>query len=150
MEAAGADPDLNGLVQAECSPEEVQQYQCDAGCFNRPNFNTFRYAIAGQGSTVAGPNGLATDLGNVDITDPNQVKTFINYANLWHDPADFQPTYDLAYRYDQNANFSLFHGAGSQPTLSLTTSHLSRRRPRPSRQLSPRARCRGWAGMGRA
>ena len=134
-----ADPRLNVVVQAEFSPEELQQYQCDAGCFNRPNFNTFR-----------GPNGLATDLGNVDITDPNQVKAFINDANLWRDPADVQPTYDLAYRYDQNANFSLFHGAGSQPPLSLTTSNLSRRCPRPSRQLSPRARCRGWAGMGRA
>jgi hypothetical protein len=80
MEAAGADPDVNVVVQAEFSPDVLQQYQCDASCFNRPNFNTFRYAITGAGSTVTGPNGSATDIGNVDMTDPNQLKAFINYA----------------------------------------------------------------------
>lgn len=87
MEAAGVDPDVNVVVQAEFSPDVLQQYQCDAACFNRPNFNTFRYAITGAGSATTGPNGSATDIGNVDMTDPNQLKAFINYAKQNY-PAD--------------------------------------------------------------
>ncbi|HXI19776.1 MAG TPA: hypothetical protein VNH46_01745, partial [Gemmatimonadales bacterium] len=48
------------------------------------------------------------------------------FANLWRDPQDYRPVYDLAYRYDQAGNFSLFYaGQGmQQPMLSLQSSWL--------------------------
>ena len=49
MEAAGQDPEVNVLVQAEFSPTQLQFYGCDASCFNRPDFNTFRYVLRGAG-----------------------------------------------------------------------------------------------------
>jgi hypothetical protein len=81
MEAAGTNPAVQVVVQAEFSPDVIAQYNgCDASCFNRPNFNTFRYAITGQGSATTGPNGPALDIGNVNMTDPNQLKAFIQWA----------------------------------------------------------------------
>ena len=41
MEAAGADPDVQVLVQAEFSPTALSQAGCgEPSCFNRPNFQT--------------------------------------------------------------------------------------------------------------
>jgi hypothetical protein len=80
MEAAGVDPKVQVVVQAEFSPSELQQYQCNASCFNRPNFNTFRYAVTGQGASVTGPNGTAQDIGNRNMTDPSELASFIQYA----------------------------------------------------------------------
>ncbi|HEY7029576.1 MAG TPA: clostripain-related cysteine peptidase [Gemmatimonadales bacterium] len=81
MEAAGVTASVTTVVQAEFSPDVIAQYNnCDASCFNRPNFNTFRYEITGQGNDVNGPNGPATDIGNVDMTSPTTLKNFINYA----------------------------------------------------------------------
>jgi hypothetical protein len=52
---------------------------------------------------------------------------YLIFANLWRDPANFQPAYELAYRYDQTANFDLlFQGNGvPNPVLSLQTSWLN-------------------------
>jgi hypothetical protein len=81
MEAAGVTASVTTVVQAEFSPDVIAQYNgCDASCFNRPNFNTFRYEITGQGTDVNGPNGPATDIGNVDMTNPTTLKNFIDYA----------------------------------------------------------------------
>lgn len=80
MEAAGVDPKVQVVVQAEFSPSQLAQYKCGASCFNRPNFNTFRYAITGQGTEVNGPNGPAEDIGNVDMTDPAQLQAFIKWG----------------------------------------------------------------------
>ena len=81
MEAAGVTGSITTVVQAEFSPDVIAQYNgCDASCFNRPNFNTFRYEITGQGTDVNGPNGPATDIGNVDMTNPTTLKNFIDYA----------------------------------------------------------------------
>jgi len=81
MEAAGVTTSVTTVVQAEFSPDVIAQYNgCDAACFNRPNFNTFRYEITGQGNDVNGPNGPATDIGNVDMTNPTTLKNFIDYA----------------------------------------------------------------------
>lgn len=80
MEDAGFNSNVNVVVQAEFSPDVLGQYQCDASCFNRPNFNTFRYAPKVAHSTRTGPDGSATDIGNVDMTDPNQLKAFIAWA----------------------------------------------------------------------
>ncbi len=86
MEAAGVDANVNVVVQAEFSPTELAQRNCTAACFNRPNFNTFRYAVIG-GASVTGPNGAATDIGNRDMTDPAQLKEFIQFAKQNY-PAD--------------------------------------------------------------
>jgi hypothetical protein len=55
-----------------------------------------------------------------------QAGTYKIYANLWRDPNDHQPIYDLAYRLAQSDTFSmLLTGAGGPPdTLSLATSWL--------------------------
>ncbi|HXG43461.1 MAG TPA: clostripain-related cysteine peptidase [Gemmatimonadales bacterium] len=82
MEDAGVDPRVQVVAQAEFSPDVLQQYQCTAACFNRPNFNTFRYAITQPGgSATTGPDrGPVTDLGNVDMTDPNTLRAFVQWA----------------------------------------------------------------------
>ncbi len=80
MEAAGVDPRVQVVVQAEFSPSQLAQYKCGAECFNRPNFNTFRYAITGAGTDVNGPNGPAEDIGNVNMTDPAQLRAFVNWG----------------------------------------------------------------------
>ena len=87
MEAAGVSSDVQVLVQAEFSPSALAQYNCDASCFNRPNFNTFRYAVTDQGSPVNGPNGSVTDLGNRNMTDPAQINEFVLWAKQNY-PAD--------------------------------------------------------------
>jgi len=81
MEAAGVDSEVQVVVQAEFSPTALKQdgYE-DASYFNRPNFNTFRYAIKGQGTNVIGPNGSALDLGNRNMADPTQLREFILWA----------------------------------------------------------------------
>ena len=80
MEAAGVDPKVQVVVQAEFSPAQLAQYKCGAECFHRPNFNTFRYAITGAGPEVNGPNGVTEDIGNVNMTDPAQLRAFINWG----------------------------------------------------------------------
>ena len=80
MEAAGVDPRVQVVVQAEFSPAQLAQYKCGAECFHRPNFNTFRYAITGAGTETNGPNGAAEDIGNVNMTDPAQLRAFINWG----------------------------------------------------------------------
>jgi len=80
MEAAGVDPRVQVVVQAEFSRSQLAQYKCGAECFNRPNFNTFRYAITGEGKEVTGPNGATIDIGNVNMTDPAQLKAFVQWG----------------------------------------------------------------------
>lgn len=80
MEAAGQDPEVQVLVQAEFSPAQLSVYGCDASCFNRPNFNTFRYMLSGGQPEVTGPNGVTTDLGNRDMTQASELTDFVAWA----------------------------------------------------------------------
>ncbi|HEX7048914.1 MAG TPA: clostripain-related cysteine peptidase [Longimicrobiales bacterium] len=80
MEAAGADPEVQVVVQAEFNPDILGLYGCDASCYNRPNFNTFRYAVAGGGESTLGPDGSTIDLGNRDMTSPAELGEFIQWA----------------------------------------------------------------------
>jgi hypothetical protein len=80
MEAAGPDPDVNVVVQAEFSPSEFAQRNCDASCAHLQNFNTFRYAITGGHPSVTGPDGPVTDIGNRNMVDPNELREFITWA----------------------------------------------------------------------
>ncbi len=80
MEAAGVNPEVQVLVQAEFSPTQLSLLGCGAACFNRPNFNTFRYALTGAQPSVTGPNGPAQDIGNRDMTSPAQLADFITWS----------------------------------------------------------------------
>ncbi len=80
LEAAGTNPEVQVLVQAEFNPTQLSLLGCTAACFNRPNFNTFRYRLTGAGSAVDGPNGTATDIGNRDMTSPGQLTEFVTWA----------------------------------------------------------------------
>jgi hypothetical protein len=86
MEDAGVDPNVNVVVQAEFNPDVLSQYQCDASCFNRPNFNTFRYSIEQTGGSAKnGPDrGPVQDIGNVDMTNPATLASFIQWAKQNH------------------------------------------------------------------
>lgn len=80
LEAAGTNPEVQVLVQAEFNPTQLSLLGCTAACFNRPNFNTFRYRLTGAGSAVNGPNGAVTDIGNRDMTSPAQLTEFVTWA----------------------------------------------------------------------
>jgi hypothetical protein len=83
LEAAGVVPDVRVVVQAEFSQQWLQRSGCQSGnasCVNRPNWNTFRYVVTGQGSNVAGPNGPAEDIGDRNMTDPAQLEEFVQWA----------------------------------------------------------------------
>ncbi|MFN0150356.1 MAG: clostripain-related cysteine peptidase [bacterium] len=87
MEAAGADPRVKVVVQAEFSPQQLALVDATAADINRPNFNTFRYEVAGQLPNVSGPNGAAEDIGNRNMTDPNDLIDFVEWAKTNH-PAE--------------------------------------------------------------
>ena len=80
IEAAGRDPKVQVVVEAEFSPTVVKQLNCDPSCFHRPNYNTFRYAVNGQAPHVVGPDGDAIDLGNRNMTDPAQLREFVTWS----------------------------------------------------------------------
>ncbi len=81
MEAAGFNPDVQVLVQAEFNPTELAQYGCTPQtCFNRPNYNTFRYVFTGAGTPTLGPDGPTIDIGNVDMTNPATLKQFVQWG----------------------------------------------------------------------
>ncbi len=80
MEAAPINPEVQIVVQAEFSASALNQEGCTSACFNRPNFNTFRYVLTGQTPAVPGPNGTVTEISNRNMTDPLQLREFINYA----------------------------------------------------------------------
>ncbi|HEU4564014.1 MAG TPA: clostripain-related cysteine peptidase, partial [Gemmatimonadaceae bacterium] len=89
MEAAGSDANISVVVQAEFSPTQLQRAGCQtAGCINRPNWNTFRYAIpAAGGQSRPGPDGAATDIGNRDMTKAQELREFIEWGKQNY-PAD--------------------------------------------------------------
>jgi hypothetical protein len=80
MEAAAHNPKVQVVVQAEYNREALAQQQCDFRCFNRPNWNTFRYAVQRGGSESTGPNGDAIDIGNRNMVDPAQLREFIQWG----------------------------------------------------------------------
>ncbi|EFK97297.1 peptidase C11, clostripain [sediment metagenome] len=81
MEAGGgSNQNVQIVVQAEYNPDELEQCQITSPqAFNRPNYNTFRYAVV-SGSQRLGPDGSASDLGNRDMTSPAELKEFVTWA----------------------------------------------------------------------
>jgi hypothetical protein len=49
-----------------------------------------------------------------------QVGDYKVYAHLWTDPQDFEPQYDLAYRYDQTGDFSLLYSPNFHQLSMIT------------------------------
>jgi len=84
MEAGGVDPRVGVVVQAEFSPRHLAAINCDSRCFNRPNFDTFRYVITGEGADVPGPNGPTIDIGNRNMTDPAELREFVQWVKANH------------------------------------------------------------------
>ena len=82
MAAAGVNPEVQVVVQAEFSPSELAQYGGTAADLDRPNFNTFRYVM--DGSVKSPPNhvliGPATDIGNVNMAAPATLRAFVQWA----------------------------------------------------------------------
>lgn len=83
MEVRGSTPAVKVVVQAEYSASWLK----DAGAtsptqINRPNWNTFRYVVPAAGTlpSVPGPNGTATDIGDRDMTNPQELRSFIDWA----------------------------------------------------------------------
>jgi hypothetical protein len=80
MEAAGVDPEVQVVVQAEFNPQQFAMQGCNASCIGRPNFNTFRYAVA-TGTERIGPDGPVMDLGgNRDMTATAELREFVSWG----------------------------------------------------------------------
>jgi hypothetical protein len=82
MAYAGVNPEVQVVVQAEFSPSAFAQAGLTPATVNRPNYDTFRYVM--DGSVAGPPNqvliGPATDIGNVNMTDPAQLHAFVQWA----------------------------------------------------------------------
>jgi hypothetical protein len=81
MEVVGSSDSMNVVLQAEFSPKYTAMSGCTAACFNRPNYNTFRYRV-GRGNTRRGPDGAVEDIGNRNMTDPADLADFIRWSKL--------------------------------------------------------------------
>ncbi len=82
MEAVGSSESVNIVLQTEYSPEYIgNNNDCGSECFNRPNFNTFRYHVqkTEQGAPL-GPDGEVNDIGNRDMTSPDELTEFIQWS----------------------------------------------------------------------
>lgn len=80
METVGSSDSVNIVVQAEFSPEETRMEGCGPSCFNRPNYNTFRYRVGKVASGVPGPDGQTTDIGNRNMAAGTELTDFIAWG----------------------------------------------------------------------
>ncbi len=82
MALAGVDPEVQVVVQAEFNPEAFSQAGFSPAVVDRSNYDTFRYVM--DGSVSLPPNnvliGPSTDIGNVDMTEPAQLRAFVQWA----------------------------------------------------------------------
>jgi hypothetical protein len=79
MESVGSSDSVQVVVQAEFSPHETRMQGCTSGCFNRPNYNTFRYRVE-KGDQVQGPDRAALDIGNRDMTSAQELADFVRWG----------------------------------------------------------------------
>ncbi|HUR00083.1 MAG TPA: clostripain-related cysteine peptidase [Gemmatimonadaceae bacterium] len=91
MEAIAANPEVQVVIQGEFNPSQFARLGATAASAHLPNFNTFRYAFGGlsplAAPAVTGPNGVVTDIGNRNMTDPGQLKEFVTWAKATY-PAE--------------------------------------------------------------
>jgi uncharacterized protein YjdB len=83
MEARGSNRDVRTVVQAEYSPAWLRSAGVvNPGQLGLANWNTFRYEVpsAGTFTSKVGPDGVVTDIGNRDMTRPQELREFIEWA----------------------------------------------------------------------
>lgn len=80
LESVAVSPEVQVAVQAEFNPTELLLRGCAPACFNRPNFNTFRYVLTGTQPKVLGPDGPVSDIGNRDMTAAAELTGFVSWA----------------------------------------------------------------------
>jgi hypothetical protein len=84
MEFLAANPEVQVVIQGEFSAAQFGRVGMGASAAHLSNFNTFRYAFGGSiplaASSVPGPNGSVTDIGNRNMTDPVQLREFVTWA----------------------------------------------------------------------
>ena len=127
MANAGVNPEVQVVVQAEFNPTAFGQAGLSPSAVDRQNFNTFRYVM--DGSVSSPPNrvliGPATDIGNVNMADPNTLRSFVQWGEqtapsehtilvLWNHGGDEQGLIE-----DETS------APGAVMTLSQLTSALS-------------------------
>lgn len=84
MEARGSNRDVRTVVQAEYSPTWLRQQAgiSSPSQLGLANWNTFRYEVPAAGTLPRklGPDGPVTDIGNRDMTRPQELRAFIEWA----------------------------------------------------------------------
>lgn len=80
MEAAGTNPEVQVVVQAEFNRTIFDRAGLTPASVHLPNYNTVRFSFGGLtalSAAVRGPNNIVADIGNRDMTDPAQLTDFI-------------------------------------------------------------------------
>jgi len=122
LAAAGINPEVQVVVEAEFNQRQLAQYGCTAACFGRTNFNTFRFVPNGAPSTTTSViNGPTIDLGNRDMTSPGELRDFIQWGkqNL---PAE---RYSVVLWNHGGGNEGLFEDDTSAPGNIMSLPQLS-------------------------
>ena len=78
MYAAGDDPEVQVVVQAEFSPSHLTLGGCDAACLPGNTFNTTRFSFSDYSPV---------NIGNQDMTDPAVLRDFVRWARTTY-PAE--------------------------------------------------------------
>lgn len=123
MAAAGVNPEVQVVVQAEFNPEAFAEQGWTPTVVDRPNFDTFRYVM--NGTTVSSPNhvflGPTTDIGNVNMTDPATLRAFVQYAEQ---VAPSEHTVLVLWNHGGD-EVGLIEDATSAPGTAMTLSQLT-------------------------
>ena len=80
MEAAGYDPEVQVVIQAEFSPHEMSRYGVAPALLGLDSWDTFRYVIGDDTRVPDRIDGAVTYSGSVDMTDPANLTGFVQWA----------------------------------------------------------------------
>ncbi len=82
MAQAGVNPEVQVVVQAEFKQEAFIEAGLTPADVDRNNYDTFRYVMDGSSTAPARKVlfGPVTDIGNVNMTDPAQLRAFTQWA----------------------------------------------------------------------
>ena len=80
MEAAGYDPEVQVVIQAEFSPHEMSRYGVTPALLGLDSWDTFRYVIGDDTRVPDRIDGSVTYGGSVDMTDPAELTEFVQWA----------------------------------------------------------------------
>ncbi len=80
MEAAGYDPEVQVVVQAEFSPHHMGEDGITPAEIGLQSWETFRYVIGDDTRVFPGIDGDVTYEGSVDMTNPTNLTEFVQWA----------------------------------------------------------------------